>query len=250
MFDDTGHRPPLIEGCPKPIENLYTACWDPKPANRPLMTEVVEIMTELCAFFPGSDEPLNYEIVITNFADYQSHSTNVTISLQLADETDQTARLSDTNQSLSDTTGSFTTSNSSQILAPELSDLFTPINSARSFQQQSIPIGVATNSTQWPNTDSESSESRPLNRHHLLTLNQNGGDKAQRKPGKGVSTVEPLSLEVDPHAWDLQPEQLDLYKLIQNFCEYMVFYYWVICFQIRHGKKMMASDHAKFWHTI
>lgn len=62
-----GHRPPLIDGCPKPIENLYTSCWDPKPANRPSMAEVVEIMTELCEFFIGADEPLNYEIVTIIF---------------------------------------------------------------------------------------------------------------------------------------------------------------------------------------
>lgn len=55
-----GQRPPLIEGCPKPIEKLMTTCWDPAPINRPSMEYVVKVMTALCEFFPGADEPLEY----------------------------------------------------------------------------------------------------------------------------------------------------------------------------------------------
>lgn len=55
-----GHRPPLLEGCPKPIEKLITTCWDPNPSSRPSMEEVVRQMTILCSFFSGADEPLNY----------------------------------------------------------------------------------------------------------------------------------------------------------------------------------------------
>lgn len=55
-----GHRPPLIEGCPKPIEILMTTCWDPSPINRPSMEFVVGQMNELCRFFPGADQVLEY----------------------------------------------------------------------------------------------------------------------------------------------------------------------------------------------
>lgn len=53
-----GHRPPPIEGCPKPIEQLMTMCWDKVPSDRPSMNHVVAVMTELCKFFPGAEEEL------------------------------------------------------------------------------------------------------------------------------------------------------------------------------------------------
>lgn len=55
-----GERPKLIDGCPKPIENLMTTCWDPAPINRPSMEYVVEVMTVLCEYFPGAEEPIVY----------------------------------------------------------------------------------------------------------------------------------------------------------------------------------------------
>lgn len=61
MFDVIlGHRPPLLEGCPKPIEQLMTSCWDPLPSNRPSMEDVVKIMVALCELFPGAEQPLIY----------------------------------------------------------------------------------------------------------------------------------------------------------------------------------------------
>lgn len=56
----TGERPPLINGCPKPIERLMTSCWDKDPANRPSMDDVVHIMNQLLPFFTGHDEPVKY----------------------------------------------------------------------------------------------------------------------------------------------------------------------------------------------
>uniref|UniRef100_T1J3V1 Mitogen-activated protein kinase kinase kinase 7 n=1 Tax=Strigamia maritima TaxID=126957 RepID=T1J3V1_STRMM len=56
----TGHRPPLIQGCPLQIEKLMTRCWDKSPSRRPSMCEVVEIMTELFKFFKGADEPITF----------------------------------------------------------------------------------------------------------------------------------------------------------------------------------------------
>ncbi|PSN51419.1 Mitogen-activated protein kinase kinase kinase 7 [Blattella germanica] len=57
-----GDRPPLINGCPKPIEQLMTRCWDKDPANRPSMDEVVQIMSVIFPFFDGHDEPVQYSI--------------------------------------------------------------------------------------------------------------------------------------------------------------------------------------------
>lgn len=58
-----GNRPPLIDGCPKPIEELMTSCWSKNPSERPGMDYVVQVMTELCKFFPGGDVPLDYNDV-------------------------------------------------------------------------------------------------------------------------------------------------------------------------------------------
>ncbi|XP_050590385.1 mitogen-activated protein kinase kinase kinase 7-like [Bombus affinis] len=55
-----GQRPPLIEGCPKPIEDLMTRCWHKSPEERPSMDAVVEIMTTLSQFFNGHLEPVEY----------------------------------------------------------------------------------------------------------------------------------------------------------------------------------------------
>ncbi|XP_025074169.1 mitogen-activated protein kinase kinase kinase 7-like isoform X2 [Pogonomyrmex barbatus] len=57
-----GQRPPLIEGCPKPIEDLMTRCWRKAPEERPSMDEVVRIMTELSEFFKRHLEPVEYSL--------------------------------------------------------------------------------------------------------------------------------------------------------------------------------------------
>ncbi|XP_043281270.1 mitogen-activated protein kinase kinase kinase 7-like [Venturia canescens] len=55
-----GQRPPLLEGCPRPIEQLIVQCWRKIPEERPSMNEVVRIMTHLSEFFLGHPEPLDY----------------------------------------------------------------------------------------------------------------------------------------------------------------------------------------------
>ncbi|XP_011882745.1 PREDICTED: mitogen-activated protein kinase kinase kinase 7-like isoform X2 [Vollenhovia emeryi] len=57
-----GQRPPLIEGCPKPIESLMTRCWQKAPEERPSMDEIVRIMTELSEFFSSHLEPVEYSL--------------------------------------------------------------------------------------------------------------------------------------------------------------------------------------------
>ncbi|XP_004710976.1 mitogen-activated protein kinase kinase kinase 7 isoform X2 [Echinops telfairi] len=56
-----GTRPPLIKNLPKPIESLMTRCWSKDPSQRPSMEEIVKIMTHLMRYFPGADEPLQYQ---------------------------------------------------------------------------------------------------------------------------------------------------------------------------------------------
>lgn len=56
-----GNRPPLLDGCPKSLENLMTICWDQEPSNRPSMATVVDIMKKLLPLFPGGDQPLNFD---------------------------------------------------------------------------------------------------------------------------------------------------------------------------------------------
>ncbi|XP_052901997.1 mitogen-activated protein kinase kinase kinase 7 [Anopheles moucheti] len=58
-----GSRPPLIEGCPKPIEQLMVQCWDKNPISRPSMKEVVSVMNELCKLFVGENEPIGTEFL-------------------------------------------------------------------------------------------------------------------------------------------------------------------------------------------
>ncbi|XP_049285160.1 mitogen-activated protein kinase kinase kinase 7 [Anopheles funestus] len=58
-----GSRPPLIEHCPKPIEQLMIQCWDKDPISRPSMKEVVSVMNELCKLFTGENEPIGNEFL-------------------------------------------------------------------------------------------------------------------------------------------------------------------------------------------
>lgn len=55
-----GKRPPLIDGCPKPLEELMIRCWSKDINDRPSMNKVVEIMSTLFKYFPGSEEPIIY----------------------------------------------------------------------------------------------------------------------------------------------------------------------------------------------
>nr|CAD7585881.1 unnamed protein product [Timema genevievae] len=55
-----GTRPPLIAGCPRPLERLMTSCWNKNPACRPSMDEVVHIMSSLLPLFSGHEDPVQY----------------------------------------------------------------------------------------------------------------------------------------------------------------------------------------------
>ncbi|XP_058817161.1 mitogen-activated protein kinase kinase kinase 7 [Topomyia yanbarensis] len=68
-----GNRPQLIDGCPKPIEQLMTSCWNQDPANRPSMQEVVDTMNQLCKFFSGENEPIIYPKVSNDDKEEESY---------------------------------------------------------------------------------------------------------------------------------------------------------------------------------
>ncbi|CAL4127209.1 unnamed protein product, partial [Meganyctiphanes norvegica] len=51
-------RPPLIRGCPKPIENIMKRCWDHDHARRPHMEEILEIFQTIFRFLKGVDIPI------------------------------------------------------------------------------------------------------------------------------------------------------------------------------------------------
>lgn len=55
----TGHRPPLLHGCPPVVERLITVCWDQSPLRRPPMEEVVEELTVLERFVGEPTFPLS-----------------------------------------------------------------------------------------------------------------------------------------------------------------------------------------------
>lgn len=56
----SGTRPPLIQGCPKPLESLMTRCWDKNPSLRPSMLEVEVKLRKLSIFFHGAGEPITF----------------------------------------------------------------------------------------------------------------------------------------------------------------------------------------------
>ncbi|XP_026174135.1 mitogen-activated protein kinase kinase kinase 7 isoform X3 [Mastacembelus armatus] len=112
-----GTRPPLIKNLPKPIESLMTRCWSKDPTQRPSMEEIVKIMTHLMAYFPGSDEPLQYPYQYSDEA--QSNSATSTGSYGTGTST---SNKSDANMEHSDSQGS----NDTIKITPQFAPHFKP----------------------------------------------------------------------------------------------------------------------------
>ncbi|GIY94757.1 mitogen-activated protein kinase kinase kinase 7 [Caerostris extrusa] len=55
-----GKRPPLISGCPKPLENLMTRCWSKSPSVRPSMMTIQAELSNLFQFMKGADKPITF----------------------------------------------------------------------------------------------------------------------------------------------------------------------------------------------
>ncbi|XP_054714111.1 mitogen-activated protein kinase kinase kinase 7-like [Uloborus diversus] len=55
-----GKRPPLIQGCPKPLEDLMVRCWDMCPSVRPSMTEAENEIGKIFQLLKGADQPITF----------------------------------------------------------------------------------------------------------------------------------------------------------------------------------------------
>lgn len=44
---NNGSRPPLLQNCPQPLEELMTMCWDQNPGSRPSMSQVEQRLSQM-----------------------------------------------------------------------------------------------------------------------------------------------------------------------------------------------------------
>lgn len=171
-----GQRPNMIEGLPKPIENLMVQCWDPQPMHRPPMAEVHERMKVLSEFFP-EPEPLNmlesYDDSVDELGGGGGLDTYDFESIYWP--TDATER-------------------------PQIRiDALTEINSLsqQSLDRQFLMPGVQSTDARWSSGDS----SGPRIISSLVNnVNSNNGGRS----GANSQFMKPLNVEVDPNAWELQ----------------------------------------------
>lgn len=105
-----GTRPPLLENCPEPIENLIVSCWNKVPELRPSMDEIVEIMTHLLKFFSGHTNPLQYSSnsspsKLTHIEDEdEAEDVSDTTNSEMSVESDRTQNASEVNSVLNEDT--------------------------------------------------------------------------------------------------------------------------------------------------
>lgn len=175
------------------------------------MEFVVGQMNELCRFFPGADQVLEY----ADYSDVMMPGEGI-VALQPnrfqilqseyyeEDDIDSNQSLYDSNRS-ADRTPTNHTDQVPEIPQPKSRQEVN--DSIRQFTQEN-----STNSPRWATTDEDTTEQRfvpdPLK---LEDYHQNGLVNSS-------SMLEPLSLEVDDNAWELDPEQLQ--HLIGNIREY------------------------------
>lgn len=138
----------------------------------------------------------------------------------------------DTNQSLYDSYApSFSpaASNlSSQV--PELTKVFNRIQNNLGLASTPIisrNLKVENNiDARWASPDDDNSEPRIIT-EPLRSFIPIGGQNAMQRTGIRNGMVmtglpmEQLTLECDPHAWDLQPDELDYQRLIGTICKYL-----------------------------
>ncbi|EDV95141.1 mitogen-activated protein kinase kinase kinase 7 [Drosophila grimshawi] len=70
-----GERPPLLDNCPKHIEQLMTACWMTAPEDRPSMQYIVSVMNEIIKDYVGADKPLEYAFINQQIVTKESDGT-------------------------------------------------------------------------------------------------------------------------------------------------------------------------------
>lgn len=179
------------------------------------MEFVVSQMNELCRFFPGADQVLEY----AEYSDVSdvSHNLHVSNPNSLINSILQSEFCEDddvdSNQSLYDCRRSADhtpTNNPSQV--PEI-----PQSKSRQEVNESIiqfTKANATNPPRWTNIDEDNTEQRIVpNSLKLDSYHQNGLIKSDL-------IMKPLSLEVDPNAWELDADHLEFQQLIGNIRKY------------------------------
>lgn len=79
----TDQRPPLISGCPPPLEELMTQSWHKNVDVRPSMAQIVTNIEYLQQFFPGSETPITF---LENTDDQDTISSGSLASYGTADQ--------------------------------------------------------------------------------------------------------------------------------------------------------------------
>lgn len=216
-----GIRPTLIEGLPKPIEHLMTACWGSDPKNRPSMHEVVELMREFCKCFPGADDALEYDSMSDNtdeeFYDDLS-TTDGTNTSELLQNWEHPSKRTETNSS-----------QVSEIVEElnrnlNINPIHTNILTNRSVDVET-PGTVVLEEARWASPDNLNSEPKiiPANTSIYNSLDVFNSYKKERDNGLYTSgqqaPMNELSVSVDANAWDLPNDEEDFQSLIGNICK-------------------------------
>ncbi|XP_077294350.1 TGF-beta activated kinase 1 isoform X2 [Arctopsyche grandis] len=184
----TGHRPPLLENCPPPIERLMTQCWLKEPSERPSMHEVVDIMTELCKYFPGADLPITYDSSYSEVMSEENDHGEDTLDYEF---------------------NSF-----------EDSRQFSTMDTQNSTQSDVNPVSSIARRTN--NQDNWNNNQNDQNQSGKISLNESGVYSQEFSNGNihnslrgGLLAVPnsqmeiPLQIDVDPNAWELNTGIVD-----------------------------------------
>ncbi|XP_029170810.1 mitogen-activated protein kinase kinase kinase 7-like [Nylanderia fulva] len=209
-----GQRPPLIEGCPKPLENLMTRCWQKIPEARPSMDEVVRIMTKLSEFFSHHLEPIEYSL--------SSEADNIDEDQASREDTLDVASTLDSRMNGSVANGTICTipkplekankcsrvENSLPFALSQVTPFgdtptnFLPRQNNLGFQRipDECPVLILTN--HFPGNVDSNLE------HAKSSISQNAAvpaytDKFDATLQRKNCNFAPLHVECDPHAWDL-----------------------------------------------
>ncbi|XP_037939398.1 mitogen-activated protein kinase kinase kinase 7-like [Teleopsis dalmanni] len=202
-----GERPEINKDWPSIIQNLMASCWKTKPDHRPSMQNVVSEMSFLSTSYSGADEPLEYE-----FKDQQIFRTD---SYADTDDCDDNTPLdfsiytsSSNNNSSTQVTPTNTTSHSNS------SSASTPTNVAATVELFNQHANMATPSittTRWDviKEEPETTTYDINDSADVFNLTPSAASAKRFETIRNDMTqsasvpMPPLSLEIDPHAWDL-----------------------------------------------
>ncbi|XP_034099882.1 mitogen-activated protein kinase kinase kinase 7 [Drosophila albomicans] len=203
-----GERPPLLDNCPKHIEQLMTACWKTAPEDRPSMQYIVGVMNEIIKDYVGADKALEYAFVnqqiVTKESDGTVGAQYDSFSHSSSDMSLASTQLTPTNvrgtatEMGSETTGSIHNENTSSSSSER-----TPTNSG---QLDNNGLFHISSSNRWdaiPEEDSCESQNDSFNltssaeaSKRLETI-RNGMIQMARRP------MEQLTLDVEANGFDL-----------------------------------------------